>query len=638
MLSSIIALAPVLAQAKPSQAPTNLNPPTAYVDRLIDPTKAEDAPPAAANPPPNRPVPEGLRSVSVTWETLHNRPQGQPGTTAHHFNLDAYRQTRNYGDWTMDARLRQTPRINYAHAHKETAEITLQQHNMLLDEKWSMENTLGTVRSHQNALFGQAHQASLPSLGYTGVASRASDGKTELRLMAGRKDKQRAENSNTPHGQVLGASAVHQWDATWTIGAQGWHAEHSDGRQRQELALIAQHQDPAGIWESQAQVLQNNHATGIWLGTTHKGQRTQHRAGLYHLGSGLTWMGEDVADDQSGLHWDMSHSQPRYSSYSSAHLQQRRHGQDKRATNELRLTQTLSHQYNRQTRIGGRIGHNRSSGGRANEQYHASVYIDRHWRNGQYSRLQLAANQDHLPTAHANQTATTTRSAELDYTHAWQLNANDDLTWQINVRRENNNGEHRTIQQTGFNWQHQLDADNNLGLDFSVNRSNGISGTITQRNARLFSQHHLNRHWTLQASLQQSHDDAGKRDRNATLALSYQDHWGKALGKGDIRSGTIRGVVFFDENSDGRQQPLEKRAVNIEVLLDGRTAVRTDQNGEFEFRPVGVGSHRLSVGLGSIPLPWEVAQSFNPEVQVSLRATAHVAIPLATIQEQTLNQ
>lgn len=615
-----------LTPAQAAQQRSQTNPkPAAYVDKLIDSSKAEDTPPSSRFPTQDHtPQAEGLRSVGVRWEALHSQPQNQASVTQHNLSIDAYRQTREYGDWRLDARLRQQPDLpdtTSSKIQRERTEITLEQNQMLLNEDWVMDNTFGKVRSFQNQLIGQAHSVNLPSTAYNGVASRMTDGTTEVRLLAGQTS---AETSlNNTERKLAGASVAHQLNKQWVVGAQGWQAERDDSTTARETTLMAQHTADSGNWQTKGQLLNNAQANGIWLDTSYKQGRMQQRAGAYHLGDGLTWMGQDLADDQQGVYWDMHYTHPRYSSTSAVSLQQRTIS-TANSNAELRLTQSLSYQYDRATRLGGRVSHTDSSGDTTKRKQQASVYAARNWRNGQDSRLQLGIT-------HENSAA---NALELDYTHHWELPNNHDLSWQINLKNEQDATGERNIQQTGLNWQHQLDGGDSFGASASLNQQAHSDGSQQrQQNARLFSRNYLNRNWELETSLQQSHDDAGKRERSATLSLRYQDTWGKPLGQRDIRSGTIRGVVFFDENNDGRQQPLEKKAANIEVLLNGRIAAQTDANGEFEFRQIGIGAHRLAVSLGSIPLPWELSSGFNDQVEVKLRATAVVAIPLTTIHE-----
>lgn len=124
----------------------------------------------------------------------------------------------------------------------------------------------------------------------------------------------------------------------------------------------------------------------------------------------------------------------------------------------------------------------------------------------------------------------------------------------------------------------------------------------------------------------------GTSARNLWLTLRYDFQAGSArrpIGDGGrigAGGGNIEGVVYLDDNSNGRHDALETRAANVTVTLDGRYTTRTDAQGRFEFPFVAPGNHAVQVASDTLPLPW-VAPSDEPlRVEVVPRETHRIEI------------
>jgi hypothetical protein len=99
---------------------------------------------------------------------------------------------------------------------------------------------------------------------------------------------------------------------------------------------------------------------------------------------------------------------------------------------------------------------------------------------------------------------------------------------------------------------------------------------------------------------------------------------GARIGAG---GGSIEGVVYLDDNANGRLDALEQRAANVSVTLDGRYTTRTDAQGRFEFPFVAPGAHRISVASDTLPLPWLMAVGGEPlRVEVAPRESTRLEI------------
>jgi hypothetical protein len=122
-------------------------------------------------------------------------------------------------------------------------------------------------------------------------------------------------------------------------------------------------------------------------------------------------------------------------------------------------------------------------------------------------------------------------------------------------------------------------------------------------------------------------------DRSFFVVLRHEREAGSratvlGAGRGQQGAGRIHGVVFYDLNRNGRQEAQEAGVPDVTVVLDNRFAVRTDAQGRFEFALVAVGPHRISPRSESLPLPWNPASDEPAVVQVELRGSSELRLPV----------
>ena len=92
--------------------------------------------------------------------------------------------------------------------------------------------------------------------------------------------------------------------------------------------------------------------------------------------------------------------------------------------------------------------------------------------------------------------------------------------------------------------------------------------------------------------------------------------------------GRIAGTVFFDDNRSGTQEASEAGVPNVTVFLDNRYAVRTDNQGRFEFPFVATGARMVTVRNETLPLPWSVVDEGQVRVDVRLRDSTSISLPV----------
>jgi hypothetical protein len=120
--------------------------------------------------------------------------------------------------------------------------------------------------------------------------------------------------------------------------------------------------------------------------------------------------------------------------------------------------------------------------------------------------------------------------------------------------------------------------------------------------------------------------------RDLWVTLRYDFQAGSAAvpiglgGRAGAGGGSIEGVVYLDDNHNGRLDALEVRQANVSVMLDGRYTTRTDAQGRFEFPFVAPGPHAVQVVAETLPLPWMPARPEPLRVEVEPREVTRVEI------------
>lgn len=123
----------------------------------------------------------------------------------------------------------------------------------------------------------------------------------------------------------------------------------------------------------------------------------------------------------------------------------------------------------------------------------------------------------------------------------------------------------------------------------------------------------------------------GASDRSFYAVLRYELQAGSRTtplgGNAGGGSGRVEGVVYFDANNSGTQEASEPGVPNATVFLDNRYSVRTDAQGRFEFPFVAAGARTVSVRSDTLPLPWAAVGDGQTRMEVRLRDTTRLSIP-----------
>ena len=96
--------------------------------------------------------------------------------------------------------------------------------------------------------------------------------------------------------------------------------------------------------------------------------------------------------------------------------------------------------------------------------------------------------------------------------------------------------------------------------------------------------------------------------------------------------GSIAGTAFIDKNRDGLRQSNEPAAGNLSLLLDGRTACRTDSDGKLDLSGLSSGEHTLALDPR-----YNVIYLTDPAIRkITVKAYQTVTINLPVIRTQNL--
>jgi hypothetical protein len=124
----------------------------------------------------------------------------------------------------------------------------------------------------------------------------------------------------------------------------------------------------------------------------------------------------------------------------------------------------------------------------------------------------------------------------------------------------------------------------------------------------------------------------GNSDRSFLVVLRYETEAGSRSiplgGRPQEGGGRIEGTVYFDANASGTQDANETGAPGVTVALDNRYAVRTDAQGRFSFPFVAAGPRTVSVRNDTLPLPWSVVDDGQVTIDVRLRETTRLSLPV----------
>ena len=561
--------------------------------------------------------------------------------------LGGFRETEAWGTFSLDATVLQSDRRDDGESDIGGT-ATLWQRGLYLDGGWRGDNGLGVLNTPVPALLREQYRFFLPSVPYAGASTEWTRGREDRVITAGL-GRAGVFNGARVVGFDLADGDVGTVGFQWKP-ADGWRAAISalatDGRIVPDDFGGSFFQDGrtealhgALAWSDARNAVNINlqasdgylgSAAGAWLDLRHERGRYTHRYGVFNLQPDLAWGAQPINNDTRGGYYRLAYQHARWNWAA---------GLDRVASISgdsfdgwygsayARYQSTASLGY------GGNLAVRTSD---AQDSLSALWFVDKTTRWGQ-SRFQL----EHLHTRGGG----SDDSWELSVDQSLPLRQGRRLTLSaaygriayeeqpasdvasISAYGGFDIGSRVTIDGTA-RWTDGSDfrgADLNLNLAWRVSSRWSLVATIYENQGSRRSPFVIDPLATEQPFVNLP------RDRSVFLSLRYERQAGTSAGvlggSPGTAAGTIRGSVFLDENGDGVRAASELPAANVTVLLDGRYAVRTDSQGEFEFPRVAVGAHTVQVVPDNLPLPWFLDEEGERRpVEVRVRDTTRLDI------------
>lgn len=643
LLAILGASAPLLA-AWAQTAPATPATAPAYVDRVIENLPPEPTDDAEAYPYDREGWPRFLRLET----RLGTQPFDQTRKTRIGYGIYGLLETPSHGTLSIDG--------TYAPSDS-SGTLTLRQRGMPLAGGWLASNELGVINLPAPGITRLPSRVFVPSAILQGVSTEWENPGHGVQLQAatgepGRLDFLPASGFRRLPGRRTsfgGQWRINAGDAQ-PLSNQGWTVamQHEDARGVSNLDVPLQPGDiidanstllalrhESGEHRIQGQVVSTQASnvagarSGFWIdGEWDDGPR-RHGAGVYRLDPDLTWAQLPLASDIMGAYMRSSWRTRQWSAEGSVDWLDSVSG---RSGSGYYATGSASWRLNRDHTLGAGSTVRRFNGDAW------SNYGDWRFQNGwgtsglrleftggdnQTDSRWLTWDQDWLVpqgwalstslgtgtyAATASQPGESALSAALSVSAP--LSSKASLRGNFNTERSNA-GQERHSLNLGANWR----IDTRWSLEGNYNRSTGRSRFNPS----------LDPLAPLPLVIPES-------DRSFYAVLRYELEAGSRSvplgGKIADGGGRIEGTVYFDANRSGTQEASETGVPNVTVFLDNRYAVRTDSQGRFEFPFVASGPRTVTVRSDTLPLPWNVVDQGQAKVDVRLRESVSLTIPV----------
>lgn len=369
--------------------------------------------------------------------------------------------------------------------------------------------------------------------------------------------------------------------------------------------------------------------SGGWVDGWFRGELVDHNAGVFRLEPGLIWGNQQIVTDLQGAYyranyqtrqwlWDggVDYAEPVSGSYKGT----------------LFFTGSGRYQMSRDWGFG--AGGNVRQG--LTDAWSTFAFVDNQNDWGS-TRAQINHAQD------ANRQGT-----QLTVDQTWPLQQSFRLSTAISLLHEA--GDFASFNNFGLSVFGGGDLGNNLTLDGNVqwNSQAGLAqGPSTYVNLAL--NWRFMPGWVLSAFAYQNNAKVWRplvvdspiinpelkaqenwNDRGVFLSLRYEFSAGRSLaplgGAPGDGGGRVTGIVYFDQNDDGRMNSGEQGVPNLTVILNGKFSTRTDASGRFEFSHVSAGNHFVTIQPDNLPLPWRLRNDGRKEFTVNVRGTTTLDI------------
>jgi hypothetical protein len=431
----------------------------------------------------------------------------------------------------------------------------------------------------------------------------------------------------------------------WTVALRAEQADGVSSLDNPTLAtdfvdarstqLALRHESSAGYVQAQAvNTAASNVAgsrQGFWVDSEWNDGPRKHGAGLFRLESDLSWAQQPLASDIAGAYLRTSWRTRQWSAEATIDWLQSISG---RTANGNFATANARWRMGQGSSLGAGTSLRRFDGNAW------SAYTD--WRspNGWGTgglRLELSGGD------------TQASRQQVSYDQDWTVPQGYSLSTSLGAAKLGADAASTQPEKTLWNAATSLSAP--LGsrstLRGNLNTEHGSDGS-RRWGVNLSADWRINPRWSLEANFNRSTGQTTSTpldplatplptvntssDRSFYAVLRYELQAGSRdspLGGRALEGGgRVEGVVYFDDNKSGTQEASEQGVPNVTVFLDNRYGVRTDAQGRFEFPFVATGARTVSVRSDTLPLPWASVGEGQSRVDVRLRDTTRLSIPV----------
>lgn len=634
-----------LAQGPQASTSTNGNGAPAYVDRVIEGL----APEPADNPEAYAYDREGWPRFLRLETRLGTQPFDQTRRTRVGYGIYGLLETPNHGTLSIDG--------TYAPSDS-SGTLTLRQRAMPLSGGWLTSNELGVINSPAPGILRLPARIYLPSTILQGISTEWENPGRGVQLQAstgepGRLGFMPANGFHKLPGQRTSFGG--QWrlgaDEASPLSNQGWTVavQHEDARKVSNFDVPTQASDIVDANSSllalrhegaehriQGQVLRTQASnvdgarTGFWIDAEWDDGPRKHGVGTYRLEENLTWANQPLASDLIGAYARTSWRTRQWSAEGSVDWLDSISG---RSGSGFFATGAARWRLNRDHSVGAGTTVRRFAGDAW------STYGDWRFQNGWG-----------------------TSGLRLEFTHGSNETDSRWLTWDQEWVVPQGWAVSTSLGVGAYDASQERPAESawNAALSLSAPLSSNVSlrGNLTTEHRELNGSRHsinlggywrINPRWSMEANYNRSTGrnryDASldplalpvtffvpQSDRSFYAVLRYELEAGSRNvplgGRAADGGGRIEGTVYFDANRSGTQEASEQGVPNVTVYLDNRYAVRTDSQGRFEFPFVAGGARTVTVRGETLPLPWNVVDLGQTRVDVRLRESVSIGIPV----------
>jgi hypothetical protein len=648
------------AQTKVSATPSVGTPSVGtatYQDKLMQGVASDDAQDQAVNTYDSTGWPRGY-SLETVWDQRRSAAQRSSSLG---LKASGYIDTPDYGSISAQASLQNAVGAVGAGGNSKTQNsYVVRQIGMPFDGGWRADNAVGMVNLPAIDLARGSPRLSLPTPGMRGAITQWQQAQG-LSLTAALGQSGRFEGYPVAgfevaqgHYQMIGVQKQQRAsDGLWQWGAMAAQAKDlpsglaatGSGLLDAQAVYVAARREwalttgtPPSFVQANAVTGHNNgqdvlgtansKASGLWLDGGFGQGAHMHNWGVFSLQPGLAWLDLPLASDLQGGYWRHNWRTRQWSVESGLELLDSVSGTLPKG---FFANSNVRYQYSSDTSFG------------------AAATVRRY---GVQAQSALLYTQFTNPMGNARLQAeaasadTGERQYKLQVDQDWTMVEGMRLSTALSADRERSRSAQGLVYKNGVGM--ALSVDWTLGSNTTFNQS------FQARRVSDATQYTLNAgvgwrfapRWSLQATVYAisgstqatalaqspltSPITASTRtnDRGLFVSLRYQEDAGRALapigGAPGSAAGRLQGVVFLDDNKNGKRDAAERGATNVTVLLDGRFAMQTDAQGRYDFAYIAAGPHVLTVIGDNLPLPWSLEKDGRTEVRVYTRETSTV--------------